>query len=199
MPASLTTHIDHSLQESVRTLSNFSNNPDNTSTLGKMSDAIANAFKAGRKLLTCGNGGSACEAAHFAEEFAGRYRKHRRALPALSLTEPAWLTCVGNDYGFDHIFSRGVEAYGQAGDVFLAMSTSGNSQNIINAVKTAREKQMKILLFLGRNGGLLKAAGDLCLIVQADTSDRIQEIHMICMHILIEGVERILFPENYSA
>ena len=149
------------------------------------------------KFLSCGNGGSACDSMHFAEELTGRYRDHRRALPAISITDPSHLTCVGNDYGFESVFSRGVEAYGREGDVLIALSTSGNSKNIVRAVEVAKERKMKVLLFLGKTGGALKLQGDCCIIAPGKNSDRIQEIHMMCLHILIEGIERSLFPENY--
>ena len=134
---------------------------------------------------------------HFAEEFTGRFRKDRKALPSLSISDSSHITCVGNDYGFDAIFSKGVEAFGQEGDFFLGLSTSGNSGNIIEAVKTAKERGMKTVALLGKDGGKLKGMCDYEFIIKANTSDRVQEVHMMILHIIIEGVERILFPENY--
>jgi len=158
---------------------------------------IADAFSAGSKVLICGNGGSACDSMHFAEEFTGRYRKDRKALPVISLTDPSHITCVANDFGFDQIFSRGVEAYGNDGDIFIGLSTSGNSQNVINATKAAQERGLFTILFLGKDGGKLAGQGDIEFIVPAQTSDRIQELHMAVLHIIIEGVERLLFPNLY--
>lgn len=158
---------------------------------------LAKIFEAGNKVLICGNGGSNCDALHFAEEFTGRFREDRRALPAIAISESSHITCVGNDYGFDYIFSRGVEAYGKAGDMFIGISTSGNSPNVIKAVEAAKKIGMKTCVLLGKDGGKLKGMCDFEFIVPGKTSDRVQEIHMMILHIIIEGVERIMFPENY--
>ena len=159
---------------------------------------IAALFRDGHKVLICGNGGSCCDGLHFAEEFTGRFRNDRPALPVISLSDPSHITCVGNDYGFGQIFSRGVEAYGKPGDLLIGISTSGNSINVINAVQKAKSKKMKTLLFLGKDGGELRGNGDIELCVKAQTTDRIQEIHMTSLHIIIEGVERLLYPELYQ-
>lgn len=163
----------------------------------RVAKTLAEVFQNKGKVLICGNGGSNCDAMHFAEEFTGRFRKERPALPAISLSDSSHITCVGNDYGFDYIFSKGVEAYGQEGDFFIGISTSGNSLNVIEAVKTAKERKLKTLALLGKDGGKLKGMCDYEFIIPGETSDRIQEIHMMILHIIIEGVERILFPENY--
>lgn len=163
----------------------------------RVAKILAEVFRNKGKVLICGNGGSNCDAMHFAEEFTGRFRKERPALPAISLSDSSHITCVGNDYGFDYIFSKGVEAYGQEGDFFIGISTSGNSPNVIEAVKTAKERKLKTLALLGKDGGKLKGMCDYEFIIPGETSDRIQEIHMMILHIIIEGVERILFPENY--
>ena len=168
----------------------------------KIADAakmVSEAFRTGKKALSCGNGGSACDAMHFAQEFTGRFRGDRKALPVICVSDPTHITCVGNDYGFDHIFSRGIEAYGQEGDVLIALSTSGNSVNIIKAVEAAQERGMKVLTLLGKSGGKLKGKGEIEWVIPGTTSDRIQEIHMIILHTIIELVERELFPENYTA
>lgn len=158
---------------------------------------LAEIFQAGNKVLIAGNGGSNCDALHFAEEFTGRFRKDRRALPAIAISDSSHITCVGNDYGFDYIFSRGVEAYGKEGDMFIGISTSGNSSNIIKAVEAAKKLNMKTVLLLGKDGGKLKGTADYEFVIEGETSDRIQEIHMMILHIIIEGVEKIMFPENY--
>lgn len=162
-----------------------------------VADLLVATFGSGNQVLVCGNGGSACDAMHFAEEFTGRYRKERRPLPVLSLTDSSHITCVANDYGFDYIFSRGVEAFGREGDVLVAISTSGNSANVIEAVRVAKEKKMKTVAFLGKDGGQLMGQCDVEFVVPEKTSDRIQEVHMMILHVVIEAVERGMFPENY--
>lgn len=166
-------------------------------TTEKVAKDLAEVFNKGGKALICGNGGSNCDALHFAEEFTGRFRKDRRALPAIAISDSSHITCVGNDYGFDYIFSRGVEAYGKKEDLFIGISTSGNSKNVIEAVNAAKKIGMKTCVLLGKDGGKLKGMCDYEFIIPGETSDRIQEIHMMILHIIIEGVEKIMFPENY--
>lgn len=157
-------------------------------------ELLASAFRSGNKVIICGNGGSLCDAAHFAEELTGCFRKPRKALPAIVLSEAGHLTCVGNDFGFDHVFERGVEAFGAQGDVFIGLTTSGNSKNIILALKAARDRGMSTLLFLGKGGGSLLGQAEYQLVIpECTTSDRIQEAHMMALHIIIEGVEALLF------
>lgn len=178
-------------------LRNFIEQEEKERTTEKIAEELAEAFTNGNKVLICGNGGSNCDALHFAEEFTGRFRKERRALPAIAISDSSHITCVGNDYGFDYIFSKGVEAYGKEGDMFIGISTSGNSGNVIKAVEKAKELGMKTVALLGKDGGKLKGMCDYEFIIPGETSDRIQEIHMMILHIVIEGVERIMFPENY--
>ena len=132
-----------------------------------------------------------------AKKLADIFRKERRALPAISIPDPSHITCVANDYGFDYIFSKGVEAYGKEGDMFIGISTSGNSANVIKAVEQAKAQGLVTVALLGKDGGKLKGQCDYEFIVPGKTSDRVQEIHMMILHIIIEGVERIMFPENY--
>jgi D-sedoheptulose 7-phosphate isomerase len=183
--------------EALETIKIFCATEENFAKTDAIAAALAQDFTAGKKLLACGNGGSACDAMHLCEEFTGQYRKHRRALPAISLTDASHITCVGNDFGFDQIFARGVEAFGQQGDWLVVLSTSGNSKNIIKAVEMAKQKGLVVVALLGKNGGKLKGQADYEFIIPALTSDRIQEVHMTILHIIIEGVERALFPENY--
>lgn len=189
--------LNQSYQTAFKALQNFIEDEKNIDQTGKISELIAQAFHRGNKVLICGNGGSLCDAAHFAEEFTGRYRKNRRALPVIAIADPAHLTCSGNDYGFENIFSRGVEAYGSSQDVLIVLSTSGNSPNIIHAVNKAEQMNITTVGLLGKDGGKLVDRCDYQFVVGEQTSDRIQEIHMVILHIIIEGVERILFPENY--
>ncbi len=165
--------------------------------LENASQCIAETFRAGGKLIIAGNGGSLCDAAHFAEELTGQFRRRRKALPAIALTEPGHITCVGNDFGFEEVFARGVEAFGRAGDCFVGLSTSGNSPNIVRAFEVARQRGLKTLSFLGREGGCLKGIADLELIISGfPHSDRVQEAHMAAIHILIERVEQLLFAPS---
>jgi D-sedoheptulose 7-phosphate isomerase len=141
-------------------------------------------------------GGSLCDAMHFAEELTGVFRSKRKALPAIALSCPGHLTCTANDLGFEGVFSRGVEAYGQKEDIFVALTTSGNSENLVEAVRVSKEKGLKVLSFLGKTGGKLKGISDLEWCVDGfKYSDRIQEAHMAAIHIIIEMVERKLFHE----
>jgi D-sedoheptulose 7-phosphate isomerase len=190
--------IRRALEESRNVLDAFIADPGTAETLDRMAIALSDCFARGGKALSCGNGGSACDALHFAEEFTGRFKKDRKALPVIPLLDGANLTCVANDYGFESIFSRGVEAYGRTGDVLLAISTSGNSANVIKAVEAARAAGMVVMLLLGKDGGKLKGKGDHELRVVSPDTERIQEVHMIALHILIESVERRMFPENYQ-
>ena len=189
------------LLESYKTeltlLENFIKEEEERKETERVAKELADVFQKGNKVLICGNGGSNCDALHFAEEFTGRFRGDRRALPAIAISDSSHITCVGNDYGFDYIFSRGVEAYGKEGDMFFGISTSGNSPNVIKAVEAAKNIGMKTCVLLGKDGGKLKGMCDYEFIIPGKTSDRIQEIHMMILHIIIEGVERIMFPENY--
>lgn len=155
---------------------------------------LADCFRLGNKVLIAGNGGSLCDSCHFAEELTGFFRKPRPALPAIALAEASHITCTANDLGFEWIFSRCVEAYGKPGDIFVGLTTSGNSPNIIRAVESAKLRGMQTIVFLGKGGGKLKGMGDLELIIDGfATSDRIQEAHMTAIHIIIELIEHRLF------
>ncbi len=161
--------------------------------IDRIAALLAERFAAGRKVLICGNGGSACDAMHFAEELTGRFKDDRPPLPAIACADPGHITCTANDYGFEHIFSRWVEALGKKGDVLIVLSTSGNSPNILAAVRAAEQKDMQTVALLGRGGGQLEDRCEHELIVPGTSSDRIQELHMLILHALVEGVERIMF------
>ena len=151
---------------------------------------VRTALEKGRKILICGNGGSAADSQHMAAEFVGRFVKERQSLPALALTvDTSLLTAVGNDYGFDCVFSRQVEGLGQEGDVLIAISTSGNSANVVKAVKTAKEKGIYVIALTGENGGILAKESDLCLPVPSQVTARIQEMHIMIIHMICEIAE----------
>lgn len=187
-----------SFNEAVQALDQFLSQPKNLELCQKFSQALVETVNSGGNLFSCGNGGSHCDAMHFAEEFTGRYRKNRRPIGALALGDPSHVTCVSNDYGFDHIFSRQLEGLGRKGDLLIGLSTSGNSKNVIMAFEAAKKMGIKRVALLGRDGGALKDMADIAIVVPGATSDRIQEMHIKLVHIVIETVERELFPENYK-
>lgn len=161
----------------------------------KAAREIADCFANGGKILIAGNGGSLCDAMHFAEELTGVFRKTRKALPAIALADPGHITCVANDIGYDSVFARSVEAFGKKEDIFIGLTTSGNSPNVVAAFERAKEKQMTTIAFLGKTGGKLRGVADLEWIVEGFSgTDRIQEAHMTAIHIIIDMIERKLFP-----
>ena len=189
--------IQSSLSDAQDALNQFINNPDNIRVVAETASLICDVFEKQGKVFTCGNGGSLCDAVHFAEECTGRFREDRDPLPAIALSDAGHITCTANDYGFAEIFARPILALGQPGDLLIAISTSGNSENVVRAAKAAQSKDMYVFGLLGKDGGQLSQQCDSCLIVPGKTADRIQEIHIKVLHILIEQVERIMFPENY--
>lgn len=189
----MSTHIDlikKNLQESKDVLEKFLSDATSIEKIAAASSMMIDAIKGGGKVISCGNGGSMCDAMHFAEELSGRFRDDRRALPALSISDPSHLSCVGNDYGFDHVFSRYVEALGKNGDVLLAISTSGNSANVINAVHAAKKTGMKVIALTGKDGGKLASLADVEIRAPHSAyADRAQEIHIKVIHCLIHLIE----------
>lgn len=154
---------------------------------------LACTFKKKRKVISCGNGGSHCDAMHFAEELTGKYRNNRNGYPAIAISDPSYISCVSNDFGYKFIFSRYIETIGCKEDVLLAISTSGNSINIIQAVEMAKKKKMKVIILTGKNGGKLKNMADIEIIVPYfGFSDRIQEIHIKIIHIIVLIVEKTM-------
>jgi D-sedoheptulose 7-phosphate isomerase len=191
--------IQRSFEEAARTLQAFLESPDCLKGVRRFAEAAAETLENGGLLLACGNGGSMCDAMHFAEEWTGRFRNDRRPLPAIAFSDPAHLTCIANDFGYDEVFAREVDAYGKPGDLLVALSTSGNSPNVLRAVEVARAKGLTSIGLLGKGGGKLRERVDVPIVVPlAETSDRIQEVHIKVLHIVIEAVERTLFPANYA-
>jgi D-sedoheptulose 7-phosphate isomerase len=176
--------------EARNTLDRFLENPENLERIRQAGIAMSNCLRHGGKIMSCGNGGSHCDAMHFAEELSGRYRDNRPALAAMAISDVSHMSCVGNDYGFEFVFSRMVEALGREGDVLLAISTSGNSPNILRAFESAREKGMKIVALTGKDGGKLAALADIEIRApHTPYADRAQEIHIKVIHALIDLIE----------
>ena len=190
--------IINSLTQAQDTLNKTLADEKFVAQLGNAIKLLTETFENDGRVMSCGNGGSLCDSMHFAEELTGRYRKDRAPLGATSIMDPSHMSCVANDFGYEHIFSRFVEGWGRKGDTLLAISTSGNSANVIKAVQSSQAKGIKTIGLLGKSGGELKDMVDIPLIVPSDITDRIQEIHIKCIHIMIEGIERNLFPENYK-
>ena len=171
-------------------LAKFVNNPDNFEKIKLAGDTIIDSIKNGGKVISCGNGGSMSDAMHFAEEMTGRFRENRGPIPAIAISDPAHITCISNDYGYEFIFSRFVESIGTKGDVLLAISTSGNSENVINAVNAAHEKGMYVIGLTGKSGGKMADLVDLEIRTpMSDWADRVQEIHIKIIHSLIHYIE----------
>jgi D-sedoheptulose 7-phosphate isomerase len=190
-------HTTEAASETIRLMVDLCGNESMLAEIETIAELITDALERGGKVLICGNGGSGSDASHFAEEFTGRFRKDRRALAAIALMDPAHITCVANDFGYNSIFSRSVEALGRKGDVLIALSTSGNSVNVKEAILKATEIELITIALLGRDGGLTKGLSDHEILIRGQSSDRIQEVHMFILHILTELVERRLFPELY--
>lgn len=183
--------IRDELNQAIDVLANFISNDENLKQIQQAAILIANSFKQGGKVLSCGNGGSHCDAMHFAEELTGRFRDNRPSYPAIAISDVSHISCVGNDYGFDSIFSRYVEGVGQKGDVLLGISTSGNSTNVIKAIDAAKQKGMKIITLTGKDGGKMNGLADVDIRVpHFGYADRVQEIHIKVIHILILLIEK---------
>jgi D-sedoheptulose 7-phosphate isomerase len=183
--------ISRELNQAAEVLQEFLKNEDNLQRIEEAAKLIANAVLQGGKVISCGNGGSHCDAMHFAEELTGRYRDNRKAIPAICVSDPSHISCVSNDYGYEFVFSRYLEALGNKGDVLLGISTSGNSPNIIKAAQTAKERGMKVIILSGKDGGKLAPLADVELRVpHFGYADRIQEVHIKIIHILILLIEK---------
>jgi D-sedoheptulose 7-phosphate isomerase len=193
----ITDMIRAELAEAQNVLALFLNDPENLTRIEAAAKLMAGAVKAEGKILSCGNGGSMCDAMHFAEELTGRYRNDRPAIPAIAISDASHLSCVSNDYGYEFVFSRYVEALGQPGDVLLGISTSGNSANVLKAAQAARSRGVKVVSLTGKDGGQLAALSDVEIRVpHFGFADRIQEIHIKVIHILILLIEQHLALKN---
>ena len=185
--------IKAELVEAQKVLDDFLSQPDMLSKIEEAADLIVASIEQGGKVLSCGNGGSHCDAMHFAEELTGRYRENRRSLPAIAISDPSHLSCVSNDFGYEFVFSRYLEGLGQENDVFLGLSTSGNSANIINAIQVAKDKGMKTIALTGKDGGKMAGTTDIEIRVpHFGYADRTQEIHIKVIHILMLLIEKKL-------
>lgn len=188
---SYTTLIAAELNQAAAVLNQFLADEPNLKNIEAAARLISEAIKKGGKVISCGNGGSHCDAMHFAEELTGRYRENRKALPAICVSDPSHLSCVSNDFGYEFVFSRYLEALGNKGDVLLGISTSGNSANVIRAAQAARDKGMKVIILSGKDGGKLASMADVEIRVpHTGYADRIQEVHIKIIHILILLVEK---------
>jgi D-sedoheptulose 7-phosphate isomerase len=185
----LKSEIKKQFEEAQLILSQFQNT-ENFEKIETAIEMMCTALKAGNKIISCGNGGSMCDAMHFAEELSGRFRNNRRGLAAVSISDPSHISCVANDFGYDFVFSRYIEALGQPGDVLLGISTSGSSKNVILAVEEAKKKGMKTLVLTGKDGGKLAELADLEIRAPySEFADRAQEIHIKVIHNFILGIE----------
>ena len=185
--------IKNELSIAAEVLNNFLNDDNNINSINKAAITMATSIKKGCKILSCGNGGSHCDAMHFAEELTGRYRENRPAYAAIAISDPSHISCVSNDFGYEFVFSRYIEAVGNRGDCLLGISTSGNSKNIINSVNIAKEKGITSIILTGKDGGQLSQKADIEIRVPYfGYADRIQEIHIKVIHILINLIEKIL-------
>ena len=184
--------IKKHFDEAAEVLNTF-NNATNIEVIHSGLLVMVEALRNGNKLISCGNGGSMSDAMHFAEELSGRFRNERKALAAVSISDPTHISCVANDYGYEYVFSRYVEAMGNEGDVLLGISTSGNSKNVINAVEVAKRMSMKTIILTGKTGGLLSNIADIEIRApHSEFADRAQEIHIKVIHALIDGIEKAL-------
>ncbi|MDN4053148.1 SIS domain-containing protein [Massilia sp. YIM B02763] len=193
-------HVKNSLADAQSALNRFLQDERSLQDIVAAADLLTYAFRTSGKAFSCGNGGSMCDAMHFAEEFTGRFRNNRQGVAAIAISDPTHITCVANDYGYDQVFSRYIQAHGRPGDVLLAISTSGKSRSILVAAEAARELGLRVIGLTGSPESPLQALCDVCICSPGGAyADRVQEMHIKIIHILLELVERDLFPENYMS
>ncbi len=185
--------INQALIEARGALEQFTGNPKNIRQVERAAELMSASFKTGNKIYSAGNGGSMCDAMHFAEELSGRFRDNRKPLPAIAISDPGYLSCVANDYGFDQVFSRFLQAHAKVGDIFLAISTSGKSPNILNAARMAKEMGVSVIALTGTSETELTHLADIVIAAPGKKyADRVQELHIKIIHILIECIEHSL-------
>ena len=185
--------IIQELTEAKEVLNNFLENIENINQIEIAAQLLIQCIKSGNKIVSCGNGGSMADAIHFAEELTGRFRAHRNPIPAIAISDPGYISCVSNDYGYEHVFSRFVEAFGKPNDVLFAISTSGNSENVLKAVEVAQNNGIKVIALTGKDGGKLGGIADVEIRVPHNGfADRIQEVHIKIIHILILLIEKAI-------
>ncbi|HPH83796.1 MAG TPA: D-sedoheptulose 7-phosphate isomerase [Flavobacteriales bacterium] len=186
-------YINAQFREAQEVLNRFLSDESNIQKIDSAIQLMSDSIRVGGKILSCGNGGSMCDAMHFAEELSGRFRDDRRALPAISISDPSHISCVGNDFGYEEVFARYISGLGNSGDVLLAISTSGNSANVIRAIEAAREKNMKVIGLTGKDGGKMANLCDVEIRApHSSYADRAQEIHIKVIHSIIGGIENSL-------
>lgn len=195
----MSAYVKAALDEASRALTDLRDDEQTIASIADAGGALADCFEREGRVFSCGNGGSMCDAMHFAEELSGRFRGERRGLPASAISDPGHISCVSNDCGYERIFASYVEAHGRAGDVLLAISTSGASENVLAAARSAKQIGMKTVSLTGARQSALGALADRDICTPAgEYADRVQELHIKVIHILIELVERRLFPQNYE-
>lgn len=188
--------LSENLARSIEAKTKFLSDEEQLQSFRQAADVVVSAYRRGGRLLIAGNGGSAADAQHLAAEFVSKLARDRSPLPAEALTtDSSILTAIGNDYGFDYVFSRQIEGKAHSGDVFLGITTSGRSTNIINAVNSCKRKGVTSIVFSGRGGGAVKQIADICIVAPGDLTSTIQEMHIVLAHSLCETVERALFPD----
>lgn len=191
-------YVEDALDKANKALHNLINSPDQISNIYLAINLMVDSIKKGGHIFACGNGGSLCDAMHFAEELTGRYRKNRPALPGIAISDASHIACIGNDFGYDEVFSRYLEANAKSQDCLIAISTSGKSRNIVKAIQAAQNKGLRIIFLSGKENCAVTKLCNVSIITSAgDWADRVQELHIKILHIFIEGIERSLFPENY--
>src|SRR5690554_5851005 len=198
--ASMQALISNTLNEASEYLTRFAQTPENIVAIERAVELMVNALRQGNAIYSCGNGGSMSDAMHFAEELTGRYRDNRAGLSATAISDPGHISCVANDFGYEYVFSRYIEARGRAGDCLLAISTSGRSKNVLNAVAVAHDRGMRVVSLTGAPGSELGKIADVDISTgPSEYADRVQEVHIKVIHILIEQIERAFFPQNYTS
>ncbi len=187
------------LHDAQTALRNLMSNDEAVTAIEAAATTIVGSLSAGGRIYSCGNGGSMCDAMHFAEELSGRFREDRPSMPATAISDPSYISCVANDYGYDRVFARYIQGHGRAGDTLFAISTSGSSASVVNAAEAAKQLNMHVIALTGRKASALEKCSNHCICTPAGRyADRVQELHIKVIHILIELIERNFYPENFD-